>query len=257
MPKWNALTERHLSRLTRRLKRRRVELFVRALNLGSDDLILDLGSEDGSYLGTYYPYPGNIVLADILEGPMKAGVERYGLKDYIVVPEDGPIPASNREYDAVWCNSVVEHVTVRRSELPFLTTAEFRERADQHQRRFAREIARVGRRYFVQTPYLHFPIESHSWIPCVQYLPHQQHVLVSRVLKTIWVKQWTADFRDYIAACAEQYDRLWRAGGGYVWASIPDEDERGGLDSDSADAAPDPHRCQLLGGGGPKFRGTP
>jgi len=33
------------------------------------------------------------------------------------------------------------------------------------QRRLAAEIARVGRRYFVQTPYRYFPIESHTWLP--------------------------------------------------------------------------------------------
>ncbi|MCH8854558.1 MAG: methyltransferase domain-containing protein, partial [Planctomycetes bacterium] len=148
MPQWNKFTERHLSRLTSSLKRKRVEQFVRMLGLGPTDVILDLGSEDGSYLASYYPYPHNIVLADISEERLKRGVAQYGLRDYVLLNADGPIPVRDECFDAIWCNSVIEHVTVDRNELSSVTGRQFRRRADDHQRRFASEIERVARKYF-------------------------------------------------------------------------------------------------------------
>lgn len=197
MPRWNRFTEKQLSRLTAGQKRRRVELFVNMLDLTSADRILDLGSEDGAYLATYYPYPENIVLADIVEAPMRRGVARFGLNGYLKLDVDGPIPVEDRRFDAVWCNSCIEHVTIERSELGNVSTPEFESRADAHQKAFADEIRRVANKYFVQTPYVHFPVEAHAWLPMIQYLPHRRRVKLSKILKNIWVKQWTADFHLY------------------------------------------------------------
>jgi len=58
------------------------------------------------------------------------------------------------EFDIVFSNSVIEHVG-----------------DDQAQQRMADEIRRVGKAYFVQTPNLYFPIESHSCIPLYQFMP--------------------------------------------------------------------------------------
>lgn len=197
--RWNDRTEAVLSRLTTALKRKRVERFVQACGLGPHDTVLDLGSEDGSYLATCYPYPQQIVLADVEEAPMREGVRRYGLKGYEVIPRDGALPFAARAFDAVWCNSVIEHVTLPRAELAAVHDEEFRRRADAHQRAFAAEIARVGRAYFVQTPHRHFPIEAHSWLPFTQYLSQEQRWAVSRTLRRLWVKQWKADFLLYDA----------------------------------------------------------
>lgn len=58
------------------------------------------------------------------------------------------------EFDVVFSNSVIEHVGDHAA-----------------QAAMAREIQRVGRRYFVQTPSLHFPIEPHFIFPWFQFLP--------------------------------------------------------------------------------------
>lgn len=197
--RWNDRTERRLSRITDGLKRKRVERFMSACGIGPTHTILDLGSEDGSYLASCYPYPKQIVLADVDEGPMRDGVRKFGLKDYVVIPRDGGLPFSDGAFDAVWCNSVIEHVTLPRAELATARDAEFRRRADAHQRAFATEVARVGRAYFVQTPHRHFPIEAHSWLPFTQYLPQELRWRASRALRRVWVKQWKADFLLYDA----------------------------------------------------------
>jgi len=63
------------------------------------------------------------------------------------------------EFDIVFSNSLLEHLGGL---------------ADQ--RRAAEEIRRVGRRYFIQTPNLFFPIEPHFVFPFFQFLPKRVQV---------------------------------------------------------------------------------
>lgn len=201
MPRWNQWTELHFSNITLPLKRRRVTLFLEALALGPADQVLDLGSEDGSYLASCYPWPHNIWLADIQssEETMKRGVEQHKLKGYSVIPAKGMLPFANKQFDAVWRNSVIEHVTVDKQVHKHLPDSAFQKQAEAHQTAFAQEIARIGRKCFVQTPYKHFPIETHAWLPLIQYLPQPTRYRIAHVMRHVWIKQWSADFLLYTA----------------------------------------------------------
>ncbi len=61
---------------------------------------------------------------------------------------------ADKSFDVVFSNSVIEHVG-----------------NDLRQWQMAREICRVGKAYFVQTPNLYFPIEAHFYFPFFQFLP--------------------------------------------------------------------------------------
>src|SRR5438132_13326128 len=76
-------------------------------------------------------YPGPFVRADAASG----------------------LPFASGEFDLVYCASVIEHVPPPRRE------------------RFAAELRRVGRGWFVQTPAFSFPIEPHSLLPAAHWLP--------------------------------------------------------------------------------------
>lgn len=65
------------------------------------------------------------------------------------------------EFDIVFSNSVIEHVG-----------------AYEDQIQMAKEIKRVGKKYFVQTPNLYFPIEPHFLFPFFQFFPLQIKVWI-------------------------------------------------------------------------------
>jgi 2-polyprenyl-3-methyl-5-hydroxy-6-metoxy-1,4-benzoquinol methylase len=60
------------------------------------------------------------------------------------------------EFDVVFSNSVIEHV------------GDYRD-----QQMMSQEILRVGKRYFIQTPNLYFPIEPHFVFPFFQFFPRK------------------------------------------------------------------------------------
>ena len=76
-------------------------------------------------------YPGPFVQADATEG----------------------LPFADGEFELVYCSSVIEHVPPSRRVA------------------FAREIRRVGRGWFVQTPAWSFPLEPHALPPFAHWLP--------------------------------------------------------------------------------------
>ncbi len=63
------------------------------------------------------------------------------------------LPFSDREFDLVYCSSVIEHVPPARREA------------------FAAELLRVGHGFYVQTPAFSFPIEPHALLPFAHWLP--------------------------------------------------------------------------------------
>jgi SAM-dependent methyltransferase len=102
----------------------------------------------------------------------------------IVVAGDGRmLPFADAAFDIVFSNSVIEHVG---------TTAD--------QQMFASEVARVGKRYWVQTPNRRFPFEMHVMLPFVHYLPRKwQERIVHRFTGWELLVPHTKDIRrDYL-----------------------------------------------------------
>ncbi len=63
------------------------------------------------------------------------------------------LPFADGEFDLAYCNSVIEHVPPDRRAA------------------FARELRRVARGWYVQTPAWSFPIEPHALLPAAHWLP--------------------------------------------------------------------------------------
>jgi hypothetical protein len=75
----------------------------------------------------------------------------------------------DKEFDIVFSNSVIEHV------------GDY-----QDQQQMANEVKRIGKRYFIQTPNLYFPIEPHFLFPFFQFLPIDIKVWLLTHFKLGW-----------------------------------------------------------------------
>lgn len=185
-------------RASRDARSKRAALFRNLFVVDTATRILDLGSENGSNIRSVLEgteaSPENIYIADIDETLVREGAKLYG---YIPVPinETQKLPFPDQFFDIVYCSSVIEHVTVPKEDVwRVYSGSQFRACAQRNQRRFAEEVKRVGKNYFVQCPYKHFPIESHSWLPFVAWLPRWLLISLLRVTNTFWVKRTNPDW---------------------------------------------------------------
>lgn len=146
-----------------------MRLFERTFQISSRSRVLDVG---GSPL--IWDFASVRPQLTILNLPT-ALPPRTGSTAFVAA--DGcRLPFPDASFDIVFSNSVIEHVGSRRE-----------------QQQFASEIARVGRRYWVQTPNRRFPVELHMMLPLVHYLPKPlQRAIVERF--TVW--QWLAQPSD-------------------------------------------------------------
>lgn len=179
-------------------RHRRAEIFRRSFTIGPETKILDLGSEDGRAIAALLEptavRPGNVWLADIEPDVVSSGASRFGF-NAVKLKEFEALPFEDGFFDIVFCSSVIEHVTVPKSEVwSIWRQSEFSHRAAESQKFFAAEIARVGRGFFVQTPNRNFPIESHTWLPFFGLLPRPLLILSMRITNRLWIKASIPDF---------------------------------------------------------------
>ena len=177
---------------------RRIEIFRSHFHIDRQTKLLDYGSEHGANIANYLDGldfdPKNIFIADIDREAVEAGGRTYGFNP-VPIEEAGTLPFDDSFFDIVFCSSVIEHTTVDKSAVwKVKKSSEFKERSWQRQREVAAEISRLGRQYFVQTPSRSFPIESHTWLPLVAYLPREQFVPLLRLSNRFWIKKSTPDF---------------------------------------------------------------
>jgi len=158
--------------------------------------IVDLGGGNGEYMASCaHRLPGiKIIIADIDTSKLYEAYARYGF-EIVKLLEQGLLALGNKECDFVFCNSVIEHVTVSKKYVWEIRKIEFfRKLAREHQKFFASEILRISKGYFVQTPHRIFPIESHTWLPLVGYLPRPLLISLLKSLNRWWLKTTIPDW---------------------------------------------------------------
>lgn len=140
------------SSLANRFRNRRFELVCAMIDsVESPVRILDVGGTRSFWemMGFNKPHRVEITLLNI-EEQMELPLGFTFLKgDARELSE-----LADNSYDIVFSNSVIEHVGPWPDQV-----------------KMANEIRRVGKRYFVQTPNRHFPLEPHFLFPFFQYFP--------------------------------------------------------------------------------------
>ena len=145
-----------------RSRRRKLRLFLDELQPTAETSVLDVGADElafgeGDGCGTLnffeelYPWQERITALGLHDGD--GFRERYPAVRY-VQGDACALPFADGEFDVVFSNAVIEHVGDR-----------------ERQRRLVLEALRVGRRVFLTTPNRRFPIEVHTRLPLVHWLP--------------------------------------------------------------------------------------
>jgi hypothetical protein len=162
------------SRVSLANRRRKMRLFLELLRPTAETSVVDVGVSDSGFGGgsgaeethnffeALYPWPGRItaVSTQYLDRFQEA------FPDVRCVRADGrDLPFGDGEFDIAFSNAVVEHVGGR-----------------DEQRAFVHELCRVARRVFVTTPNLWFPVEVHTLLPLVHWLPRREREALYRAL---------------------------------------------------------------------------
>lgn len=146
------------SRVSLAARRKMFRLFMDSFRPDSQTSILDVGVTsdtsfaESNFFEQMYPYPERIVCVGT-ENATHLTTLYPGLR-YAQVRPGERLPFADREFDIVFSNAVVEHV------------------GDQAgQRAFVRELCRVSAGFFITTPNRWFPVEHHTGLPLVHFLP--------------------------------------------------------------------------------------
>lgn len=174
--------------------REKIQLFISYINLKPKASLLDLGGRNGAYMERMKSFLANykILIGDIdVEQLSEAGQKGYETR-YIDGSRDF-LPFNDQEFDCIFCNSVIEHVTIPKNEIWHFGN-HFRQRSLVVQKRFDDEIRRCSKSYYVQTPHRNFPIEAHTWFPLISYMPRFMQIKAIKLLNKFWFKHTTPDW---------------------------------------------------------------
>lgn len=149
-------------------RRRMFELFMKTVKPTRDLRVLDVGVtpdrslRESNFFEALYPWKDRVVACSIEDAGWLE--EEYpGLRFVKMAP--GPLPFESGEFDVVFCSAVIEHVGDSNA-----------------QRVFISECLRVSQAFFFTTPNRQFPVEFHTFLPLIHWLPRRQHQAVLRAM---------------------------------------------------------------------------
>jgi len=163
------------TRFTTGSRQARFELFMRTMRPTPDTSILDVGVNDtewrsSNFLEASYPWPERITAVGIEPMPT---FQRLFPEVRFLVADGRDLPFADEAYDVAFSNAVVEHVGSRVD-----------------QRQFVGELVRTARRVFISTPDACIPIDPHTLLPFVHWLPPQ---LRHRILRLTGNGRWASE----------------------------------------------------------------
>jgi hypothetical protein len=137
-----------------------MESLMRMLRIRPGTRVLDLGGSPSIWESMSVPL--DITILNLPGGIMSHELDsistRTSIHTFHLVEGDAcnAHQFPDRSFDLVFSNSVIEHVGPR-----------------EKQEALAREVVRLGKSYWVQTPSAWFPIEAHTGLPFYWFYPEQ------------------------------------------------------------------------------------
>ena len=135
-----------------------MQTMLRLTGIRQSTSVLDIGGTPAIWDYDWLPKL-DITILNLPGAVVRASVSRHNFR-YIVGNGCDLPDLSDQSFDFVFSNSVIEHVG-----------------AAEQRAAFAREVRRLGKSYWVQTPSIWFPIEAHTGMPFWWFYPN-------------WVRQW-------------------------------------------------------------------
>ena len=140
-----------------------------------DESILDVGIIDTTWrssnpLEARYPHLSRITAVTLEEAP---SFQAQYPEVTLVIADGRELPFADDALDIGFSNAVVEHVGSR-----------------EDQSRFVSELVRTCRRAMIATPNAAFPVDPHTLLPCVHWLPRR---LRHRVLRATGNGGWASE----------------------------------------------------------------
>jgi len=158
----DARYHRHTGKwLTRRIsliaRLRIYKHFARTMKPGPGDRILDVGASDdtgadSNILEQLYPHREQLTCASLSSG--ESIVAAYPGVHHVTIVPGQPLPFKANAFDIVYCSAVLEHAGPRKAQGDLI-----------------RELCRVAPRRYIAVPNRRFPIEHHTCLPLIHWLP--------------------------------------------------------------------------------------
>ena len=151
-------------------RRQIFKVFIKNIKPLSHEKIIDIGVFGGSqdpsmnFLEQFYQYPKNITAIGVEDAVF---LERQypGLKFVKILPNQ-PLPFDNDEFDIGFSNAVIEHVG-----------------SIKNQKYFLEEAIRICHRLFITTPNRFYPVEFHTRLPVLHWLPQPFFRKILKIMK--------------------------------------------------------------------------
>jgi SAM-dependent methyltransferase len=143
------------------------------LDLGADDAAFGAPAPGGcatlNFFEELYPWPERITAVGLTPGETFRA--RYPHVRYLQA-DALDLPFADGAFDVVFSNAVIEHVG-----------------GPERQAVFVHEALRVARRAFVTTPNRWFPLELHTRLPLVHWLPEAAAHRAYELVRKPWAKE--------------------------------------------------------------------
>jgi hypothetical protein len=141
------------------------DLYAKVLDVG---VTSDAGFQESNYFENMYPHKKQIVCIGTEDGSYLE--EKYPGIKFLKVNPDAPLPFADKEFDIAFSNAVIEHAGNGDS-----------------QKKFVKELSRVSKAFFLTTPNRWFPVEFHTALPVLHFLPKKIHRwLLSKLGYEFW-----------------------------------------------------------------------
>jgi methyltransferase family protein len=145
------LFTRLLRPFSRRYRKRRMRAYVALMRIREGMSVLDLGGQPMIWDSVAAPL--NITILN-LPGVAERNIPSHHGIRYVEGDACKVVGFKDGQFDSVFSNSVIEHLGCANNRIDF-----------------AREVRRLGKSYWVQTPAKWFPIEAHCGMPFWWFYP--------------------------------------------------------------------------------------